>query len=232
MNAFAPMLVAMTIASTAGAQVLWNEGVSGDASGNPSAPSNAGVVVAGSNLFMGSVTNSGGADQRDYITFVVPAGVEITQLILNTLSPNNLVWTHFDDGPTSVIPGAGTAASLLAGAHIEAATPDGTDLFPNYQAGSPDLLAGPGFSGPIAPGTYTFLMQQASPVLTTYSLNFVASSICVGDFNRDGEVDGDDLGTLLGSWGDCPGCEADFNSDDMVDGDDLGGLLGFWGPCS
>jgi len=48
------------------------------------------------------------------------------------------------------------------------------------------------------------------------------------DFNDDGMVDGDDLGTMLGEWGACPCCEADFNGDGVVDGDDLGTLLGDW----
>src|SRR5262249_4275793 len=109
----------------------------------------------------------------DYITFVVPAGLSITELTLITFSPDNIAWTHFDDGPTSVIPNGGNAASLLAGAHIAADAPDGSDLFGNYQAGSTHLLAGPGFNGPIGAGTYTFLIQQTSPILQTYSLDFV-----------------------------------------------------------
>jgi len=56
-------------------------------------------------------------------------------------------------------------------------------------------------------------------------------STCPWDFDGSGEVDGDDLGTLLGQWGPCPGCDADFNRDCSVDGDDLGSLLGGWGPC-
>lgn len=54
---------------------------------------------------------------------------------------------------------------------------------------------------------------------------------CPADFNRDGVVNGDDLGSLLGEWGSCPGCSADFNRDGLVNGDDLGTLLGFWGDC-
>ncbi len=49
------------------------------------------------------------------------------------------------------------------------------------------------------------------------------------DFNCDGVVNGDDLGTLLGEWGLCPGCQADLNDDGRVDGNDLGTLLGLWG---
>ncbi|MBM4114001.1 MAG: hypothetical protein FJ253_11645 [Phycisphaerae bacterium] len=48
------------------------------------------------------------------------------------------------------------------------------------------------------------------------------------DLDGDGVVDGSDLGTLLGQWGECPGCTADFNDDGVVDGDDLGALLGAW----
>jgi hypothetical protein len=172
MNKLAAIGVALMISATAHGQ-LWIEGVDGEASGDPLAPSDAGVMVLGSNIFTGSVSNVQGADQRDYITFVVPDGLSIAQLILLEFSPDNIAWTHFDDGPTSVIPGEDTADSLLAGAHILDGTPIGSDLFGNYQTGSPNLLAGPGFDGPIGPGTYTFLMQQTSPVFQNYSLDFV-----------------------------------------------------------
>jgi len=55
---------------------------------------------------------------------------------------------------------------------------------------------------------------------------------CPADLNGDGQVNGGDLGTLLGQWGICAGCSADFNGDGKVDGADLGSLLGAWGPCS
>lgn len=177
MKTIAAVIALATITCAASAQVLWDESVSGDASNDPLAPSNAGVMVLGSNVFAGTVSNVGGADPRDYITFVVPDGLAITHLILLTFAPNNIAWTHFDDGPTSVIPSPGTADSLLAGAHIPAAAPDGEDLFDNYQSGSPELLAGPGFSGPIGPGTYTFLMQQTSAITQTYGLDFVVVPI-------------------------------------------------------
>lgn len=62
---------------------------------------------------------------------------------------------------------------------------------------------------------------------------FGPASTCPADFNDDGEVDGQDLGVLLGSWGACGAgaCPADFNGDGEVDGQDLGVLLGSWGPC-
>jgi hypothetical protein len=52
------------------------------------------------------------------------------------------------------------------------------------------------------------------------------------DLDGDGDVDGGDLGLLLGAWGACPACDlctADLNGDCVVDGADLGILLGSWG---
>ena len=50
-----------------------------------------------------------------------------------------------------------------------------------------------------------------------------------GDFNRDGVVDGADLGLLLGAWG--RSCVADINGDGAVDGTDRALLLAAWGRC-
>lgn len=61
-----------------------------------------------------------------------------------------------------------------------------------------------------------------------YMFDLDMTSFTPGDLNDDGLVDGDDLGTLLGQWGECIDCSADFNRDEVVDGDDLGVLLGAW----
>jgi hypothetical protein len=51
----------------------------------------------------------------------------------------------------------------------------------------------------------------------------------LGDINRDGVVDGADLGFLLGEWGCGPRCPADLDASGHVDGGDLGLLMGSWG---
>jgi len=59
-------------------------------------------------------------------------------------------------------------------------------------------------------------------------------SACPADLNDDNFVNGDDLGILLGAWGQCASstCPADFNEDGFVNGDDLGVMLGAWGQCA
>jgi hypothetical protein len=54
---------------------------------------------------------------------------------------------------------------------------------------------------------------------------------CVGDLNRDCQVDGADLGLLIASYScsaPCSGCLADLNLDGAIDSADLGGLLANW----
>jgi hypothetical protein len=54
---------------------------------------------------------------------------------------------------------------------------------------------------------------------------------CPSDFDQDGEVDGADLGILLGAWGVAGQPGIDLDSDGRISGADLGILLGDWGPC-
>ncbi len=56
------------------------------------------------------------------------------------------------------------------------------------------------------------------------------SPVCVGDFDGNGQVDGADLGVLLGSWG-TNLAAFDLNGDTLVDGQDVGVFLGNWGRC-
>ena len=57
-----------------------------------------------------------------------------------------------------------------------------------------------------------------------------ASAECLGDLDGDGQVNGTDLGLMLGVWntGDQT---ADLDGDGTVDGADFGLLIAGWGPC-
>jgi hypothetical protein len=58
--------------------------------------------------------------------------------------------------------------------------------------------------------------------------NLIQIAQCAADLTGDGQVDGADLGLLLGSWG---GAQGDLTGDGFTDGADLGLLLGAWGAC-
>jgi hypothetical protein len=63
------------------------------------------------------------------------------------------------------------------------------------------------------------------------TISVLVASGCPADLNDDGEVNGADLGLLIGQWGVCVGCQADLNGDGIVDGADFGLLIAAWGLC-
>jgi hypothetical protein len=80
------------------------------------------------------------------------------------------------------------------------------------------------------PATYQYrtIVNQVSPLA---SFRWIAPvTTCPADLNCDGRVDGSDLGTMLGGWGQ-PGL-TDLNHDGKTDGADLGILLSAWGYCT
>ena len=60
---------------------------------------------------------------------------------------------------------------------------------------------------------------------------FTSSSTCAADLDRNGVVDGEDLGRLLEHWNDPNPCETDLDADGLVGPSDLGRLLANWGQC-
>lgn len=56
-------------------------------------------------------------------------------------------------------------------------------------------------------------------------------SICFGDLDGSGEVDGGDIGLMLLDYGPCAGCPTDLDGSGEVDGGDVGLVLLSFGPC-
>lgn len=80
-------------------------------------------------------------------------------------------------------------------------------------------------------------MNRMVSLRTTLSLTVAlivcgstARSDCPGDIDLSGTVDGSDLATLLGGWGNAGG-SADIDGNGIVDGADLAMLLVGWGAC-
>jgi hypothetical protein len=73
---------------------------------------------------------------------------------------------------------------------------------------------------------------QVDPVgKTGCTITVIVAASCPADLNGDGEVNGADLGLMIGNWGACAGCQADLNGDGIVNGADFGLLIAAWGVC-
>jgi hypothetical protein len=158
--------------SPAHAAIVWSENINGDLSSNPAATT-AIVFQLGSNIINGSVFT--GTDTRDYITFTLTPGQDLVSLRLlvyddlGTGTPNdgNTGFHAINLGATSFIPDFSTIGNFLGGNHL--APPVGVDLLPEL-ASAP--LGGTGFTVPLGPGTYSYLVQQTGPQQSGYSIEF------------------------------------------------------------
>jgi hypothetical protein len=77
--------------------------------------------------------------------------------------------------------------------------------------------------GVVVEGSESAAQQSIDWMLELREIPFL-----VADIDGDGEVDGNDLGLLLASWGQ-GGNAADIDGDGTVDGNDMGALLAGWG---
>jgi len=125
----------------------------------------------GENTISGQV--DGPRNVRDFVTFTVPEGHELTGIFLDEWRApgDNLGFAHIDEGSTTVIPTQDTALDFLGGAHVSQA------LFPvdaNMLTGlSQAAQGGTGFEAPLPSGDYTFNMQQTGPQESAYTVTFV-----------------------------------------------------------
>jgi hypothetical protein len=166
------------------ASVLWNESVSGDLSNNQAAP-NTFTLAPGTNSVIGSV---GTGDTQDWVSVTVPAGDALTGYVLASFSSpggDQQGFTGFQVG-SSFVGSAFTASSYAGYAHYGpgATNPStplsnvGTDLLPTMAQNGPGQAAAgaTGFTQPIGPGNYTFLIQQLGGP-TNYQFDFNVTAV-------------------------------------------------------
>jgi len=167
MKTIAIVLLLAAMAVPAGAATIWNEGINGDLSSSEAAPTSISFGI-GTNQIIGSV--NGNPLDRDYITFTIGAGQTLSHLNLIAFSPDNLAFTAFNSGSTSFIPSGGTNGLFLSGIHISAADVS-KDLMPFYDTRNvtTNSLASPS----LGPGTYCWMIQQTSPTVQSYTVEFV-----------------------------------------------------------
>ncbi len=170
LTAFATLL---TLAAGS-AHALTYDDFAADLSDDPGTPTVL-VLGIGTHSISGSVTTP--SDTRDYLSFEIGAGEELTDIILQSYmddmgNDGNRGYHALSAGGTSAIPGGATVNDFLAGAHLDP-LPAGSSLL-NQLMTSP--LNGTGLSGPVGAGTYTYLIQQTGPDVSNYAVQLVVSA--------------------------------------------------------
>lgn len=159
------------MAAPADAAVVWDESVHGDLSGDHTAPTGPVNLALGSNEILGD-TISG---DRDYVTVVVPAGHQLSQLFVVDVVGDNLAFLAIQAGNQVTDPaGANPAADLLGYTHIGSSAGNiGADVLA-------DMGIAPGaqgFTPPLAAGTYSLWIQETGGVLVDYHIDLIITAV-------------------------------------------------------
>lgn len=159
------------------ANLAYDEGVSGDLSNSQNAPDPVSFVV-GNNLVYGTTGNAASVIDRDFFTFVVPAGAQLVaiEVLDGTTSAGggNRSFIGLISGATfgASIPSGVAGAATLLGYHHYDPSEIGTDILDNIAVGN--ISAPPiGFTPPLPAGTYSVWIQETAPNSSVaYGFNF------------------------------------------------------------
>ena len=155
----------------------------GDLSGLASEPNRFGNSPLSIGYSIGSNTILGSTIAGDYdiLNFTVGSGELLTAInVVSYVSTDDRAFLAVQSGSrwqNGLGGGANfTVGTLLGyahfGTHVDAAQA-GTDILDNLGAGAGAI----GFSGPLGPGTYTFLIQQTGAAVVNYGLDFQLTAV-------------------------------------------------------
>ncbi len=180
------MLALVAVAGLAGSAaaqtVVWDEGVDGNLSNDPTAPTNLGALGAGANIVRGSTLGPGTppSDGFDVFRIDIAAGFSITDIILSAYSPaaGGTSGFNFSTGAAASIPGA----SIIFGPGWGGSNV-GQDLL-DVSIGGPISSLGPGtyfmeireFGGPQADWELTFNVVPAPGAMALLGLGGLAAT--------------------------------------------------------
>jgi hypothetical protein len=152
---------------------LWVDPANGDLSNDRLNPTPL-VLALGSNTVTAS--SSTGAADREYFTVTVPAGMQLTGVVLDAYSSaNGISFVGFQTGSTMTVnPAAPDPTQLTGYTHFGFDTDNevGDDFLPTMNDGLPGFGDPMGFTLPLPSGSYTFWSQQTNAVLATYTFDF------------------------------------------------------------
>ena len=186
LNLVGPALLGALVVGPAWS-ATYSEAVNGDFSNLYTSPS-AIVLDLGSNLVSGMTGDAGAGVDRDYFTFTLSAGQQLTAI--NVLAGTHSLGRSFFGiaagsqmiAPEPAVPGPPSAVGLL-GWTLFSASDIGTDILDDLGAASPPdfpvfLFPGAtGFSGPLGAGSYSLWIQDSDPGSASYNLKFSVGSV-------------------------------------------------------
>ncbi len=169
-------LLAMAAAAQAGG-VGWDESVNGDLSGDGLSPTFVNLL-AGDTTVRGVTGRAefGSPVDRDYFTVVVPAGFELSALIVlpGTVPLVNVGFIAVMNGNTFTVPPDTQSAAGLLGFALYSENDIGNDILP---AMAIPALGSSGFTPPLPAGNYAFWVQETGVGVAPYGFSFAVTAV-------------------------------------------------------
>lgn len=169
------VVLAGLTAGIASADLMWDEAIDGDISGDYTSPTQ--MYTKGVNNHVIFTTVGANPEQdREYFTFDIAEGYELVSIVLDgfeTDPETNLGFFGVAEGnvfPTS--PDAPDVTSLL-GYYLVGQSDVGQDILQAMGNGG----GSQGFSGPLGAGSYTFWAQETGPSTDNWDLNFIVTEV-------------------------------------------------------
>jgi hypothetical protein len=159
----------LTVAASARAAVIYDEAMSGDFSNSGLTPTVL-SVAGGSNQIFGSTGSVGGID-RDYWTFAIPDGLQLTSIVVlpGTVARGVVSFIGMQAGTQVTLPtNTSTATGLLGWYHYGVSDIDSDIL----GAMSVPSLGSSGFARPLGAGNLAFWVQDFNVGLSPYGFDF------------------------------------------------------------
>ena len=155
---------------------IYDESVLGDLSNNGLAPTVL-TVSLGSNDLFGTTGKTGTVIDRDYFTFTVPQGLELTAITVlpgtETLGTLGESFIGIESGPEVTVSTTATDATRLLGWDHYGTGDIGVNILPLMGTSG---LGSTGFTGPLPAGTYSLWEQEASAGTVPYGLDFTVTA--------------------------------------------------------
>jgi hypothetical protein len=169
----APLLM-LILASGAHAATVYDESINSDFTGNRALPTFV-TFQFGPNDIFGETGSTSGVVDRDYFTFVIPSGYNLSAIIVlkTSLTAGGAAFFGLQSGPEVTVDPAAPNAALLLGYRHLAPIDINTDILPTM-AVSPGAA---GFVPPLPAGQYSGWLQDSNVAPTVYGLRFYVTAV-------------------------------------------------------
>lgn len=145
---------------------LWEEETNSELSGDHMKPTGTFTLFEGENIFTTVQEGIDGANNRDYFTFEVPNGMQLSEIIVDLYDAddvdNNNAFIGIIAGNSFPNDSANTPAGDLLGGKVYGFDDEGLDILQDMG----QLAGAEGFTGPLPAGVYSIWLNQ------TGELNF------------------------------------------------------------